>query len=138
MGYQKADLVANGQMKASPFVTIGITGVYLSDLKVTGEPIEEAEGCWGDVSIAMLNPGGFNQKVDIGGGNKMNRTYYWYEEDGEYEAGWYDYAENPLKDDASPLGNADEIFFESGVGIWVNVNSAYAGCTINFPAISID
>ena len=132
MGYQKADLVANGQMKASPFVTIGSTGVYLSDLKVTGEPIAEAEGCWGDVSIAMLTGTGFNQKVDIGGGSKMNRTYFWYEEDGEYEAGWYDYAENPLKDDESPLGNADEILFEQGEGIWINVNSSYAGCKIEY------
>ena len=63
MGYQKADLVLNGQMKASPFVTIGTTGVYLSDLEVTGEPIADNDGCWGDVSIAMLTGSGFNQKV---------------------------------------------------------------------------
>ena len=138
VGYQKAELVANGQMKAAPFVTIGATGVYLSDLKVTGEPIGEEGGCWGEVSIAMLTGSGANQKVDIGGGSKMNRTYFWYEEDGEYEAGWYDDNEDPLKDDASPLGNADEIFFESGEAIWVNVNSSYAGCTLNFPAVSID
>ena len=132
VGYQKADLVANGQMKASPFVTIGTTGVYLSDLEVTGEPIGEEGGCWGDVSIAMLTGSGANQKVDIGGGVKMNRTYYWYEEDGEYEAGWYDVAENPLKDDESALGNANEILFEQGEGIWVNVNSSYAGCSIDY------
>ncbi len=63
MGYQNADLVVNGQMKASPFVTIGSTGVYLSDLKVTGDPIETIGGCWGDVSIAMLTGTGFNQYV---------------------------------------------------------------------------
>ncbi len=132
VGYQNANLVANGQMKASPFVTIGTNGVHLSDLAVVGDPIVDAEGCWGDVSIAMLNPGGFNQKVDIGGGVMMNRTYYWYEEDGEYEAGWYDVGENPLKNDESVLGNADEILFEQGEGIWVNVNSAYAGCAISY------
>ncbi len=127
MGYQKADLVLNGQMKASPFVTIGTTGVYLSDLEVTGEPIADNDGCWGDVSIAMLTGSGFNQKV----GN-MVKSYFWYEEDGEYEAGWYDYAENPLKDDESPLGNADEILFEQGEGIWLNVKSGYAGCKIEY------
>ena len=132
MGYQKADLVLNGQMKASPFVTIGATGVYLSDLEVTGEPIADNDGCWGDVSIAMLTGTGANQKLDIGGGSRMNRTYYWYEEDGEYEAGWYDEGENPLKDDESPLGNADEILFEQGEGIWINVRSGYAGCTIDY------
>ena len=127
VGYQKADLVLNGQMKASPFVTIGTTGVYLSDLEVTGEPIADNDGCWGDVSIAMLTGSGFNQKV----GN-MVKSYFWYEEDGEYEAGWYDYAENPLKDDESPLGNADEILFEQGEGIWLNVKSGYAGCKIEY------
>ena len=131
MGYQNADLVANGQMKASPFVTIGSTGVYLSDLKVSGEPIGEAGGCWGDVSIAMLTGAGFNQKVAVSGGT-MNRTYYWYEEDGEYEAGWYDDNEDPLKDDASPLGNADEILFDQGEALWINVGASYAGCTIDY------
>ena len=63
---------------------------------------------------------------------------FWFEEDGEYEAGWYDESEAPLKNDESVLGNANEIYFESGEGIWVNVRSGYAGCTINFPAISID
>ena len=138
VGYQKTDLVANGQMKAAPFVTIGTNGVFLSDLVVTGDPISSNEGCWGDVSIAMLTGSGFNQKVDIGGGAKMYRTYFWYEEDGEYEAGWYDESENALKDDESVLGNADEIYFESGEAIWVNVRSGYAGCTLNFPAVSID
>ena len=96
VGYQKANLVANGQMKAAPFVTIGEDGVYLSDLKVTGDPIESEGGCWGGVSIAMLTGSGANQKVDIGGGVMMNRTYYWYEAAGEYEAGWYDQGEDPL------------------------------------------
>ncbi len=127
MGYQNANLVANGQMKASPFVTIGTNGVHLSDLEVTGEPIEEEEGCWGGVSIAMLTGGGFNQYVGA-----MVKSYYWYEEDGEYEPGWYDVAENPLKNNASPLGNADEILFEQGEGIWINVQSAYAGCTVSY------
>ena len=132
VGYQNADLVANGQMKASPFVTIGTNGVHLSDLVVTGDIIDD-DGCWGGVSIAMLTGTGFNQYVGA-----MVKSYYWYEEDGEYEAGWYDVAENPLKDDASPLGNANEIYFESGDAIWVNVQSAYAGCTLNFPAVSLD
>ena len=127
MGYKNADLVANGQMKASPFVTIGSTGVYLSDLKVTGDPIVDEEGCWGNVSIAMLTGTGFNQYVGT-----MIKTYYWFEEDGEYEPGWYDYAENPLKDDESPLGNANEILFEQGEAMWINVGSAYAGCTISY------
>ena len=133
MGYQNSDLVAYGQMKAAPFVTIGTNGVFLSDLTVTGDPIESNEGCWGDVSIAMLTGGGFNQYV-----GDMIKTYYWYEEDGRYAAGWYDDEENPLANDASPLGNANEISFEAGEGIWVNVGSDYAGCTINFPAISIE
>lgn len=120
-------------MKAAPFVTIGTNGVYLSDLKVTGDPIETAGGCWGDVYIAMLTGGGYNQYV-----GDMVKSYYWFEEDGEYEAGWYDEGEYPLKDNESVLGNASEIYFESGEGIWVNVKSGYAGCTINFPAVSID
>ena len=132
VGYQKAELVANGQIKAAPFVTIGTTGVYLSNLEVTGDPIADNDGCWGDVSIAMLTGLGYNQKVDIGGGSTMNRTYYWYEEDGEYEAGWYDNDENPLKDDESVLGNADEILFEQGEAIWINVGSSYAGCKVEY------
>ena len=63
MGYQKANLVANGQMQASPFVTIGTNGVFLSDLSVTGDPIESEGGCWANVSIAMLTGTGFNQYV---------------------------------------------------------------------------
>ena len=132
MGYQKANLVANGQMKAAPFVTIGEDGVYLSDLKVTGDPIESEGGCWGGVSIAMLTGSGANQKVDIGGGVMMNRTYYWYEAAGEYEAGWYDQGEDPLKDDESVLGNADEILFDQGQALWLNVDSEYAGCKIEY------
>ena len=97
-------------MKAAPFVTVGEGGVYLSDLSVSGD-----------------NGGGFNQKVGT-----MNKTYYWYEEDGAYAAGWYDVAENPLANDESPLGNADEIYFEQGEALWLNVDSEYAGCTINF------
>ena len=106
--------MVNGQIVGNPHPA----RVYLSDITVSGDPIVDNEGCWGDVSIAML--------------------YFWYEEDGEYEAGWYDYAENPLKDDESPLGNADEIYFESGEAIWVNVKSGYGDCTLNFPAISVD
>ena len=120
-------------MKAAPFVTIGQDGVHLSDLTVSGDAIESEGGCWGGVSIAMLTGGGYNQKVGT-----MNRTYFWFEEEGEYEAGWYDDAENPLANDESPLGNADEIYFTSGQGIWVNVDSEYAGCTINFPAIPLN
>ena len=127
MGYQNSELVAGGQMQTSPFVTIGSTGVYLSDLKVTGEPIEDEEGCWGNVSIAMLTGSGYNQYV-----GDMIKTYYWFEEDGSYEAGWYDYAENPLKDDESPLGNADEIIFDHGQALWLNVDSEYAGCKIDY------
>ena len=133
VGYQKSDLVAGGQMKAAPFVTIGEDGVYLSDLKVSGDAIESEGGCWGGVSIAMLTGAGFNQYV-----GDMIKTYYWFEEEGEYEAGWYDESNNRLANDASPLGNADEISFDSAQGIWVNVQSEYAGCTLNYPAVSID
>ena len=56
-------------MKAAPFVTVGEGGVYLSDLSVSGDAIESEGGCWGGVSIAMLNGGGFNQKVGT-----MNKT----------------------------------------------------------------
>ena len=127
MGYQNADLVANGQMKASPFVTIGTNGVYLSDLKVTGEPIADEGGCWANVSIAMLTGTGFNQYV-----GDMIKTYYWYEEDGSFEPGWYDESEKPLKNNASPLGNANEILFEQGEAMWLNVDAEYAGCTIDY------
>ena len=133
MGYQKANLVANGQMQASPFVTIGTNGVFLSDLSVTGDPIESEGGCWANVSIAMLTGTGFNQYV-----GDMIKTYYWYEEDGVFEAGWYDESEHPLANNASPLGNADEISFGIAQGIWVNVDAEYAGCTLNFAGIAID
>ena len=127
MGYQNANLVANGQMKASPFVTIGTNGVCLADLTVSGDPIESEGGCWGGVSIAMLTGGGYNQYV-----GDMIKTYYWYEEDSSYEAGWYDDSEHPLAGNASPLGNATEIFFDQGQALWLNVQAEYAGCTIDY------
>ena len=127
VGYQKSDLVAGGQMKAAPFVTIGEDGVYLSDLKVSGDAIESEGGCWGGVSIAMLTGAGFNQYV-----GDMIKTYYWFEEEGEYEAGWYDESNNRLSNDASPLGNADEILFDQGQALWLNVQSEYAGCTVEY------
>ena len=79
----------------------------------------------------MLTKMGANQKT----ASNMPISYYWFDEDGEYEAGWYDQDENPLKDDASPLGNADEITFAAGEGFVVFVGTDYVGCTINFPAL---
>ncbi len=107
MGYQKANLVANGQMQASPFVTIGTNGVFLSDLSVTGDPIESEGGCWANVSIAMLTGTGFNQYVG-------------------------DMIKTPLANNASPLGNANEIYFDQGEAMWLNVDAEYAGCKIDY------
>ena len=107
------------------------TAIKLSDITVGG--YEELDGCWGNVSIVMLRKSGANLKTESG----MYVAYYWYDEDGEYEAGWYDYQENPLKDGQSELGNANEIQFAAGQGLVLFADLDYVGCTINFPALNI-
>ena len=79
----------------------------------------------------MLTKSGANQKT----GSNLPISYYWFDEEGEYEAGWYDQDENPLKADESELGNADEITLAAGEGLVVVVDLDYIGCTINFPAL---
>ena len=106
--------------------------IPLSDITVSGygEDGLDLGGCWGGVSIRMLTKMGANQKVE-----SMEKSYLWFDEDGEYEAGWYDPDETPLKNDESPLGNANEITFAAGEGFVVFVDAEYVGCTINFPAL---
>ena len=53
------------------------------------------------------------------------------------EAGWYDSFGNPLKGDASPLGNADEIIFASGEGIGITCDLDYVGCQLHFPSLGL-
>ena len=122
-----SELEQDGQQAKVPtFVNIvDQDGIKLSDLKVSG--YAELDGCWGNVSIAMLRKSGANLKTDSG----MPVSYYWYDEEGEYEAGWYDIGENPLKNGASELGNADEIVFDVGQGICVFADQDYIGCTID-------
>ena len=108
--------------------------VNLSDLTVSGygEDGLDLGGCWGNVSIAMIGQNGVCKK-----NGSMLIRYYWFDEDGEYEAGWYDNDENPLKDDESVLGNADDIEFAAGQGLVVYCDSDYVGCTVNFPAVNL-
>lgn len=121
--------------KAAPFSTIGITDadgnkcVRLSDLSVKGygEDGLDLGGCWGNVWIDILEKNGA-VKRDADG---REMQYFWYDEDGEYEAGWYDGNENPMKDDESPLGNADEITFAQGQGICFNADVDYADCKLS-------
>ena len=106
--------------------------IALSDITVSGygEDGLDLGGCWGNISIRMLTKTGANQKVGT-----MEKSYLWFDEEGEYEAGWYDPGETPLKNDESELGNANEITFAAGEGFVVFVDLDYIGCTINFPAL---
>ena len=114
-------------MKVPTFVSITEgDGIRLSDLKVSGYDEIEDGCCWGNVRIAMIGTNGACKKKD-----NMRVEYNWYDEDGEYEPGWYDGLENPLKDDESILGNADEIFFDVGQGFVVYCDIDYIGCSID-------
>lgn len=127
VGYQNSGLNAYGQLKTASFVNITQKdGVRLSDISVSGYADTEG-GCWGGVSINMLDTDGSNLYV-----GDMVKNYYWYDEEGEYEAGWYDESEAPMKNDESVLGNAEDIVFDIGQGLWVMAGSEYEGCTINF------
>ena len=102
--------------------------IKLSKIYVTG--YEDTEGgCWGNVYIGMLTKMGATKKLESG----LPVSYLWFDAEDEYEAGWYDYGEAPLKDDESELGNADEITFEAGEGFTVFADSEYIGCTVEFP-----
>ena len=142
VGYHNNTLANDGQQFKSTacFFTIGAKDaddddcVRLSDLKVTGylEDGLDMGGCWGDVWIDMLHTNGDNLYVD-----DMVKSYLWYDEAGEYEAGWYDESEIPLKNNESVLGNADEIPFEMGEGICVNSRNGYDGCFLEFPKMEL-
>ena len=131
VGYLNNEMEQDGRTPKVPtFVNITQQdGIKLSDLSVSGygEDGLDLGGCWGDVRIDMLKKDSSNQKTESG----MKVSYYWYDEDGEYEAGWYDGDENPLKNDESELGNADEIIFDIGQGLSVVCAGDYVGCTIN-------
>ena len=136
VGYNNSEFADDGQQfKAASFITIGKKDaegnncVRLSDLKVTGY-MDTMGGCWNGVYITMLKKDGANQKIDIGGGTMMDVTYFWNEEEGGMEPGWYDGDGNPLKDDSSPLGNADEITFANGEGIGITCDLDYIGCKL--------
>ena len=130
VGYLNRDLDTIGQnMRVPSFVSISEDdGIKLSELKVTGydENGLDLGGCWGEVSIARINGVGACKKI-----GDMRVEYFWYDEEGEYEPGWYDNNENPLKDNESILGNADEITFDVGEGFVVYCDSSYVGCTID-------
>ena len=110
--------------------------VKLSEITVDGY-MDTMGGCWNGVYITMLRKSGANKRIDIGGGDTMEVTYFWNEEEGGMEAGWYDPFGVALKDDASPLGNADEITFDVGEGLVVTSESDYTGCTIHFPSLGL-
>ena len=138
VGYMNKETEQDAQTHYVPtFINIAQQdGIKLSDLSVSGygEDGLDLGGCWGDVSITMLRKSGANLKTEGG----MPVSYYWYDEAGEYEAGWYDDLENPLKDSESELGNADEIEFAAGQALVVYVAMDYVGCTIDFPALQLD
>ena len=108
--------------------------VKLSDLTVAGYGENDLDlgGCWGNVSIAMIGQNGACKMKD-----DMRIEYFWFDEEGYYEAGWYDFGETPLKDNQSIIGNADEIEFAAGQGLVVYCDSDYISCTLNFPAVNI-
>ena len=135
VGYSHSEFADDGlSFKSSAFAAIGMNDandnkcVRLSDLKVTGY-MDTMGGCWNGVYITVLKKNGANKTIDIGGGDTMEVTYFWNEEEGSMEAGWYDGNLTPMKDDASPLGNADEITFDLGEGIVVTseVNTIIRG-----------
>ena len=131
MGYQNNTLASDGQQIKSTacFVTIGVKDaagndcVRLSDLKVTGYE-EDQETCAGDVWIDMLHTNGDNLYVE-----GVQKSYFWY--DNVFKpAGWYDEDQNPLADDESVLGNAEDITFEIGEGLCLNTANEYNGCQL--------
>ena len=131
MGYCNTEVRYDGQqLQSAAFITIGVKDaannncVRLSDLKVTG--YEESFGiCYGSIWIDILETNGSVPEID-----GMPKSYLWVDApDDGFAAGWYDTDLNPLADDASVLGNADEITFACGEGICFNAKDGYEGCT---------
>lgn len=136
VGYNNSEFAVDGQQfKSAAFATIGLKDanenmcVRLSDFKVTGY-MDTMGGCWNGVYITVLNTDGSNRKIDDPTYGEMDVTYYWNEEEGGMEPGWYDAAGNALKDGISPLGNADEITFASGEGVGITCDLDYIGCKL--------
>ena len=136
VGYNNSEFTDDGQQfKAASFITIGEKDaegnncVRLSDLNVTGY-MDTMGGCWNGVYITMLKKDGANLKINDPTYGEMDVTYFWNEEEGGMEPGWYDSFGNMMKDDASPLGNADEITFANGEGIGITCDLDYIGCKL--------
>ena len=108
--------------------------VKLSDINVTG--YASAMFTMGAIHLNALDPYGRTIEVDDGSGTgrKIQKAYYW--KDGGVimpyiVAGWYDVDNQPLKENKSVLGNADEISIDPGVGFWVYGDTG-ADYMINF------
>jgi len=99
--------------------------VRLSDLKVTGYETDFGT-CYGAIWIDILNTDGSVPEVE-----GMAKSYLWVDDtDGGFPAGWYDGDLTPLADDASVLGNAEDITFANGAGICFNAKDGYEGCKL--------
>ena len=128
-------------LTGASFTTIGLKDaagnecIRLSDIHCTGY-MDSMGGCWGGIYITVVKKNGANEKIKIGS-KDVELNYYWNDADGEYEAGWYGPDDQPMTDDQSAAGNADEITIGIGEGLNITCDGEYVGCQLEFPSLGL-
>ena len=110
--------------------------ITLSELTCTGYE-ESVGGCWGNIFITVLKKNGGNEKMTLQGGATVNVNYYWYDAEGEYEAGWYGPDDQPMWGGQSEGGDAEDIVIGIGEGLNITVDGDWVGCQIDFPSLGL-
>ena len=115
VGYQETETPDSGnKMVAGTFMTVGANGSFnLSDLRGTGYDPED--GAWGELKVTVLNSAG--SAASDGEGNPLR--FYWYDNE-DVEAGWYDINGEEAWDAANVSFDAGQAFWVQGDGQSLN------------------
>ena len=107
-------------------VSGGTDQFKLSDLIVTG--YSNDDGAWGELKLTVLNSYGMADTDD--NGNKMN--YYWFDNE-ESAAGWYD-------SDGLVKWDSENIIFEAGQAFWVQGEglTVQGSGAVNFAPVTVE